>query len=610
MKYRDQLLPLFTLLLIFVVALALRLYRLDQSPKGALIDEAHFGYLAKSLLLTGKDEHGVSWPLVFTGFGDQKLPGYGYFLIPFVALMDVSVLTIRVPSALVGSLSVILMYFLARQVGFRPRSSLIGATLMAVSPWPFFLSRFGFESNLALFFWMAGLLGLVTMFRQFQHVHPVSLWHKVLPIVTGVLLALTWYCYIAYRPVSIGLLLGLTLVCVLWQRQFLKRLAVVWVTLAVVVAPFFLPSVSSANTARLEQVGILSDAHNANVIDEYRTFCDFQLSLPLCSLIWNKGTYVLQTLSSRFLHTYSPEFLATKGEANEVFLSVKNFGQFTIVVFPFIWLGLAELLVIRKKIRVIDWLVIVGLVVAPIPTILAGEPQKVRLSELLPFLILVALYGLHLFAKWFDAAKFPLVPKAVVRSVVAFGLAAVFFTSTASYFVDFYTVQTIKNDYMYQSYLRDLFPLLKEKYSDQHVLVKPFFSDPTMFYAFYTNMDPKAYQEQAVLGPLESSGFQHTVAIDDVTVWDSGFLSAACHAVAMNKPTLYITNENGPAENAVGITKIMSENGAMMYVHVYDALNTGKLSVMECNDIPLAQRQAIAKEVEATGLRQQLLGSP
>lgn len=606
MKFRDHF-PLLTLCVVFLVALCLRLYNLDQSPKGALIDEAHFGFLAKSLLLTGQDEHGKSWPIVFTGFGDQKLPAYAYALIPFVKFFDLSVLTIRLPSALAGAVSVVLIYILARKAGFQQWSAIVGAGLMAVSPWPFFLSRFGFESNLALFFWILGLIGLVCEFRT-QPKNASRFWW-IWPVGTGVALALTWYSYIAYRPVSVGVLALLTVLAVVNRRQLLKNLAIVWISMILCVLPLFHPSVSAANTARLGQVGILSDDLNVAVIDEYRTFCNMRLPLSVCSVIWNKGTYAIQAVGSRYLHTFSPEFLATSGEANETFLNVKGFGQFSIIVYPLFLLGLAELLLLRKKLRLTEWLVLGGLLLAPIPTIMAGEPQKVRISALLPFMILLALYGLHRLAVWLGEIDILYLPPRLVKWAVGLAMSGIFLTSTSSYFVDFFTVHMIKNDYMYQSYLTSLFPKLKAEFGDHQLLVKPFFSDPTMFYAFHTHMDPAAYQRQAVLGNLEDSGFQHTVAIDQMKVWDSGFESAACEAVRTNTPTLYITNERGPADIAVPVTEGKSENGAMTYAYVYDALLSGKLSVMNCNDIPMTRRLEIAKEVTDIGLREKLFGS-
>ena len=48
-------------------------------------DEAAIGYNAYSLLQTGKDEHGQSWPLHFKSFGDYKPGGYFYLVLPFVS---------------------------------------------------------------------------------------------------------------------------------------------------------------------------------------------------------------------------------------------------------------------------------------------------------------------------------------------------------------------------------------------------------------------------------------------------------------------------------------------------------------------------------------------
>ncbi|MDO9028471.1 MAG: 4-amino-4-deoxy-L-arabinose transferase, partial [Candidatus Roizmanbacteria bacterium] len=70
------------LFILIIFSLGLRVYKLGSIPSGILPDEASFGYNAYSVLKTGKDEHGVSYPLTFKAFGDQKLPAYVYSLIP------------------------------------------------------------------------------------------------------------------------------------------------------------------------------------------------------------------------------------------------------------------------------------------------------------------------------------------------------------------------------------------------------------------------------------------------------------------------------------------------------------------------------------------------
>jgi len=594
LKRKALLLEILAAMMIVGLALFLRLYRLDASPRGALIDEAHFGYIAQSLLKTGRDEHGLSWPLVFKGFGDQKLPGYAYFLLPFVAVFNLSVFSIRVPSALIGVASVIAMMFLAKKSRFEPRDVLLAGLIMAVSPWSFFLSRFGFESNLAVFFWILGLIGIVHITQRLSL--KKSWW--IVPIATGVALALTWYCYIAYRPITVILLLGLTFFVAAQRRPQLRSIGLVWVSFLIAVLPLFHPAVRAANSARLQQVGIFSDEHQVVMIDESRTFCAQHLPLKVCSVVWNKGTYAIGTVTSRFFHTYSPEFLATYGEANERFLTVQGFGQFVVVLYPFFILGLIWLFTKINSWTVTEGVIATGLLITPLPSILAGEPQKVRISALLPCVVLTMLLGVKQGVEIWNSLQWSQFWKKWIGYAVVAGISLFFLTASASYFINYYTVHTVKNDYQYESYLRDLFPYLQQNFPESLIYVKPFFSDPTMFYAFYTNMSPQQYQRQAVLGPKETSGFQHTIAIDKMKVWDSGFTSAACDAVLKHKPSVYVTNEQAP--HGVLLKEIKSENGALTYAFVYDALRSGKLNVQECNDLTPAQRDAVTKELKTT----------
>src|SRR6185369_10359962 len=105
-----------SLIFLFLLGMGLRLFWLDKAPSGTLIDETHFGYIAYSLLKTGKDEHGTPWPLIFKGFGDQKLPAQVYILLPFIQLFGLSVTAIRLPSVLAGSHSILATYFLLKEL--------------------------------------------------------------------------------------------------------------------------------------------------------------------------------------------------------------------------------------------------------------------------------------------------------------------------------------------------------------------------------------------------------------------------------------------------------------------------------------------------------------
>ena len=103
-------------LIVIVLSAFLRLYKLGQSPEGFYLDEAAIGYNAFSILKTGKDEFGKKWPLVFRSFGDFKAPVYSYLLVPVFAVLEPTVLLVRLPSAVAGILTVICFYWLIIKV--------------------------------------------------------------------------------------------------------------------------------------------------------------------------------------------------------------------------------------------------------------------------------------------------------------------------------------------------------------------------------------------------------------------------------------------------------------------------------------------------------------
>src|SRR3990167_4679351 len=106
----------FLLVLITLVGLALRFWKLDQFPVSLNWDEISHGYNAYSILTTGKDEWGMSWPLIFRAFGDFKLPVYIYLTVIPVFLFGLNAFAIRFVSTLAGVIAIPLIYFLAKQL--------------------------------------------------------------------------------------------------------------------------------------------------------------------------------------------------------------------------------------------------------------------------------------------------------------------------------------------------------------------------------------------------------------------------------------------------------------------------------------------------------------
>src|SRR3990167_393103 len=154
-----------TVLLGFIIVLAsfLRFYNLGVNPPSLTWDEVAWGYNAYSLGIDGKDEHGRFLPLNYLeSFGDFKPPLYAYLDVIPVKIFGLNEFAVRFPSAILGSLTVLLTYFLTKRIFWQSeRKNLYGLTsafILAISPWHIMLSRAAFEANVATFFIVLGVL--------------------------------------------------------------------------------------------------------------------------------------------------------------------------------------------------------------------------------------------------------------------------------------------------------------------------------------------------------------------------------------------------------------------------------------------------------------------
>lgn len=131
---------------ILLVAAALRLPALDRFPPGLHQDEAANAWNAYCLLKTGTDQFGVPWPVFcLRAIGDFRSTLYTYALLPFQAVGGLNVWTTRLPAAVGGVLTVLLLYGVAARL-FGRGTGLVAALLLAVNPTHVQMSRLGLEA--------------------------------------------------------------------------------------------------------------------------------------------------------------------------------------------------------------------------------------------------------------------------------------------------------------------------------------------------------------------------------------------------------------------------------------------------------------------------------
>ena len=207
------------LLLILVLAGVLRLVKLDQVPPGLHVDEASNAWNAYTLLATGKDQHGVSWPVSYTrGFGQNQTLLYIYALIPFQAIWGLTVWTTRLPGAVGGVVAVLLIYFLGARL-FGCSTGLVAAAMLAFNPWHLQTSRWGHDASIVPLLVMAPLFSLLAANMPFdddEERQPRFIVAALAGAVTGV----SCYGYWAVRLFLPVFLIGAALVT--WRACWVR----------------------------------------------------------------------------------------------------------------------------------------------------------------------------------------------------------------------------------------------------------------------------------------------------------------------------------------------------------------------------------------------------
>ncbi len=144
------------LIIILFLSTIFRLWDLGKIPEGFHADEAAFGYNTYSLLKTGKDEYGKVTPLTLRSFDDYKGAIYSYLTIPFVASFGLNEFSVRLPSAIAGTLivlvSAVMIFALTQNAGL----SLITAAIVSFSPSSLLLSRVQSDPLVAVLFIFIG----------------------------------------------------------------------------------------------------------------------------------------------------------------------------------------------------------------------------------------------------------------------------------------------------------------------------------------------------------------------------------------------------------------------------------------------------------------------
>ncbi|HOX96107.1 MAG TPA: hypothetical protein PLI45_01895 [Candidatus Woesebacteria bacterium] len=146
------------LILIILLSVFLYFFKINNIPNGVYSDEATVGYNAFSILQTGKDEYGKSFPLAFRFFGAYTPPLYIYLIVPLIKFLGLNELSLRLLSGISTLFGIFVVYSLAKDLKIFKSSAVpfLLAFLFAICPWVVFNARLGYEVTLGYILFSLG----------------------------------------------------------------------------------------------------------------------------------------------------------------------------------------------------------------------------------------------------------------------------------------------------------------------------------------------------------------------------------------------------------------------------------------------------------------------
>jgi len=471
------------LLIILLLSIFLRFYKLGSNPPSLDWDEASLGYNAYSILKTGADEYGNHLPIAFRSFDDYKPPVYVYLTVPSVALFGLNEFAVRLPAALIGVAAIVVVYFLVKEILInwdkekREYIALASAFFLAISPWHLQFSRAAFEGQAGMFFL---ILSLLFFFKGLKN--------KYLYLLFAVSFVLSIYSYHSFRLINPILLVVLL---ALFFKQLIKQKILVVASL-IIIAVFssnaYLSFFSSAGSgARLSMVTVFSDP-----VLQMKSAKNVEIAKKNSDLVGeilnNRRLIFIPTIVEGYFSHFNFNFLFVHGDGG-VQHHAYNMGMLYLWDFPFVILGIIFLL---RKIDRRIFLLFILFLLAPIPAaITTGPPHPVRAIAMIPAFQIFSSTGLILILYALFKNK-----HRIVGIIISFLIIAGLALNAKYYFESYYVTTPVKYGYFWQYGYKEALSYAKENESGLKSIIMTYeYDQPYIYYLFYNKIDPNWYQK-------------------------------------------------------------------------------------------------------------------
>lgn len=481
------------LTLVILFAAFLRLFHLADTAPSLYTDEVNQGYNAYSILLTGRDEHGTFLPVSLRSFGDWKPPLSTYLMIPSIAIFGLNEFSVRLPSALFGVASVVLIFFLVRILfkdqHYRTKLGLISSFYLTISPWHILQSRTAMLVVVGLFFLMLGIYTFIKGLSDKKYFY-ISASSFVLAI----------YSYYGLRIIVPLVFLFLFIYC---RQYFKSKKVIIYPAILgfILLLPLLVAFIRQPDVilGRAKTVSVFYD-QGVNLRKWELIAQDGVQANPIVTRFFHNNLFMYgRSIAQRFLSHFDGRYLFIIGDQVPPF-QIPNMG---IAYFPdllFILMGI--FLLFKNKYRwqyLIIFLIVISILPAAFTFVTPASNRTFNFT--IPFTILIALgiiyVNTHMHTRiWV---------KALVTAV---------YLVTFGYFLQQYFVELPANHADWWNYgwrqSVEYVKSVESKYNN--VIVSDTSGMPYIYFLFYNKYPPLAFQKEAIRSYVaDRFGFEHVL---------------------------------------------------------------------------------------------------
>lgn len=471
------------LLLITITLLGgfLRFYKLTDNPPSLNGDEISFGYAAYSILKTGHDEHGKFMPLILESVGDYKNPVPAYMMVITIKLFGLTDFSVRLPNALIGTLTIPLFFLFLKDIVKNKTTSLLGALFLSTSSWHIFYSRFAYEYIPATAFILLGIWSFMKMWDG----------KRILAVISAFFFILTMYTAPAPRLFIVVFVLAVLAYKLPKLNKTMDKVMLFILTCLILALPLIYLSLYGNANARMGMVFIANDIE----FQRYINLQGFQLvtDIPQLLFFWLK----------RYLSYLQPNFIFFNA-LNMTAPGTIGLGLLYLFELPWLILGVREF--IKQKIPY-KGIFAIWLLTGIIPDSITNNQQHSgRLLQIAPLVIMVTTLGAVQFFKsilsisktYLKAAGLGIFAVCVVIVLIhAFLTFAVYFPRARGEYIDEGLREVVSYVLDHQNNYKEVIFDTRRGIEGPYIITNSY-----LYLLFYSKYDPYTYQtEPKIFGP-------------------------------------------------------------------------------------------------------------